>query len=123
MKTQLDRRNFLLGAEALVVAGLLNRAYAHVSPEDVAGDEAYWKTIRDAYGHDPSLLNLNNGGVAPAPAAVLEAEIEAIRYSNQLPSYRMWHDLEPKIEDVRKRLARMWGADPECIAADRAVWH
>ncbi len=119
MHIQLNRRNFLLGAEALVVAGMLNRAYAHVSPEEVATDENYWKGIRDAYGHDPTLLNLNNGGVAPAPAVVLEAEIEAIRYSNQLPSYRMWHDLEPKIEDVRTRLARMWGADPECIAITR----
>jgi selenocysteine lyase/cysteine desulfurase len=119
MHTQLNRRNFLLGAEAIVVAGLLNRAYAHVSPEDVASDESYWKSIRDAYGHDPTILNLNNGGVAPAPNSVLDAEIEAIRYSNQLPSYRMWHDLEPKIEDVRTRLARTWGADPECIAITR----
>ena len=119
MQTQLNRRNFLLGAEAIVVVGLLNRAYAHVAPEDVASDENYWKTIRDAYGHDPKILNLNNGGVAPAPSAVLEAEIEAIRYSNQAPSYRMWRDLEPKIEDVRKTLARMWNADPECIAITR----
>ncbi len=119
MKTQLNRRNFLLGAEAVVAAGFLSRAYAHVPAEDLAGEEGYWKGIRDAYGHDPTILNLNNGGVAPAPAAVLEAEIEAIRYSNQLPSYRMWHDLEPKIEDVRTRLARMWGADPECIAITR----
>src|SRR6202795_4094614 len=101
MHTQLNRRNFLLGAEAIVVARLLNRAYADVSTEDVAGDENYWKSIRDAYGHDPTILNLNNGGVAPAPGAVLEAEIEAIRYSNQLPSYRMWN------------------ADPECIAITR----
>ena len=119
MQNQMNRRNFLLGAEAIVVAGLLNRAYANVSPEKVAVDEAYWTKIRDAYGHDPTILNLNNGGVAPAPTSVLEAEIEAIRYSNQLPSYRMWHDLEPKIEDVRTRLARMWNADPECIAITR----
>ena len=119
MQNQMNRRNFLLGAEAIVVAGLLNRAYANVSPEKVAVDEDYWKKIRDAYGHDPTILNLNNGGVAPSPTAVLEAEIEAIRYSNQLPSYRMWHDLEPKIEDVRTRLARMWNADSECIAITR----
>jgi selenocysteine lyase/cysteine desulfurase len=50
---------------------------------------------------------------------VLDAEIEAIRYSNQAPSYRMWRDLEPKIEDVRTRLAHMWNADPECIAITR----
>jgi len=119
MQIQMNRRNFLLGAEAVVVASLLNRAYAGVSAQDVASDETYWKSIRDAYGHDPTILNLNNGGVAPAPTSVLDAEIEAIRYSNQLPSYRMWRDLEPKIEDVRTRLANMWGADPECIAITR----
>ena len=119
MTTQVNRREFLVGAEALVLASFLNRAYAHVSPEGVAGDENYWDTIRRAYVPDPTILNLNNGGVAPSPSPVLEAEIEAIRYSNQLPSYRMWHDLEPRIEDVRKVLARLWNADPECIAITR----
>lgn len=119
MRGAMNRRNFLLGAEALVVAGFLNRAYAGVPAKDVAKDEGFWGEISSAYGRDPQLINLNNGGVAPAPTAVLEAEIEAIRYSNELPSYRMWHDLEPKIEDVRKKLAGMWKADPECIAITR----
>ena len=119
MQNQMNRRNFLLGAEALVAAGMLNRAYAHVSPEDVASDEKFWAGIRSAYVSDPQILNLNNGGVAPAPTSVLEAEIEAIRYSNRLPAYRMWHDLEPKVEDVRKKLAALWSTDPECIAITR----
>ena len=119
MQTQLNRRNFLLGAEAIAVASLLNRAYAGVSPEEVAGEEEFWKKIRSAYPADPKILNLNNGGVAPAPVSVLDAEIEALRYSNQAPSYRMWRDLEPKIEDVRTRLAHQWNADPECIAITR----
>lgn len=119
MHTHVNRRNFLLGAEALVVAGFLNRVYAHLSPEEVAGDEEFWKKIRDSYVRDPKFLNLNNGGVAPAPTMVLDAEIEAIRYSNQLPAYRMWRDLEPRIEDVRTRLARMWNTDAECIAITR----
>jgi selenocysteine lyase/cysteine desulfurase len=119
MPTEVNRRDFLLGAEAIVLAAFLNRAYAGVSPEDVAGDEDFWMKIRSAYGRDPKILNLNNGGVAPSPTAVLDAEIEAIRYSNQLPAYRMWHDLEPQIEEVRKTLARMWNADPECIALTR----
>ncbi|HKO04260.1 MAG TPA: aminotransferase class V-fold PLP-dependent enzyme, partial [Candidatus Acidoferrales bacterium] len=119
MRTQLKRREFLLGAEAVVIGGLLSRAYAGVPPEEVAGDEEFWNKVRGAYSGDAEILNLNNGGVAPAPTAVLEAEIEAIRYSNRLPSYRMWQDLEPKIEEVRKRLARMWQADPECIAITR----
>jgi selenocysteine lyase/cysteine desulfurase len=119
MSTEVSRRDFLRGAEAILLASVLNRAYARVPPEELAGDEDFWKQIRGAYGRDPKLLNLNNGGVAPAPTAVLDAEIEAIRYSNQLPAYRMWHDLEPGIEDVRKKLARMWNADPESIAITR----
>jgi isopenicillin-N epimerase len=119
MHTELNRREFLLGAETMAIAAVLNRAYAGVSPEDVAGDENFWNGIRGAYVRDPKIVNLNNGGVAPAPSVVLDAEIEAIRYSNQAPSYRMWHDLEPRIEDVRKSLARMWNADPECIAITR----
>jgi isopenicillin-N epimerase len=119
MTAQVNRRDFLLGAEALVLASFVNRTYTHASVEEVAGDENYWDTIRRAYVPDPKILNLNNGGVAPSPSPVLDAEIEAIRYSNQLPSYRMWHDLEPRIEDVRKALARLWSADPECIAITR----
>ena len=114
-----SRRSFLLGAKAVAVASVLNRAYADVSAEAVAGDENFWKGIRHAYLRDPKIVNLNNGGVAPAPVTVLNAEIEAIRYSNLLPAYRMWHDLEPRIEDVRKNVARMWNADPECVAITR----
>ncbi len=119
MSILVNRREFLRGAEALALVALLNRAYAGVPPAQVAADEAFWQKIRDAYIRDPKILNLNNGGVAPSPTVVLDAEIEAIRYSNQLPAYRMWHDLEPKIEEVRTKLARMWNADPECIALTR----
>ena len=119
MPAEVSRRDFLRGAEAVVVAAMLNRAYVNVSPEEVAGDENYWQQIRSAYARDPKILNFNNGGVAPSPTKVLEAEIDAIRYSNQLPAYRMWHDLEPGIEEVRRKLAVMWGADPQCIAITR----
>jgi isopenicillin-N epimerase len=119
MPLNLNRRDFLRGTQAIAVATLLNRAYAHVLPETVAGDEDFWKHIRRAYVRDPNILNLNNGGVAPSPAIVVDAEIEALRYSNLLPSYHMWRELEPRIEDVRKTLARMWNADPECIAITR----
>jgi len=119
MPTQFTRRNFLLGSQALLLASSLNRAYAHVSPSDSASDEKFWAQIRAAYTQDSKLLNFNNGGCAPAPTSVLNAQIEAIRYSNLLPTYRMWHDLEPNIEDVRKKLGQMWSADSECIAITR----
>lgn len=119
MRTELNRRDFLRGTEAILLATALNRAYAGVSTEDVASDEEFWNKIRSAYVRDSEILNLNNGGVAPAPIPVMDAQIEAIRYSNLLPAYRMWHDLEPRIDDVRKRIGQMWGADPECIAVTR----
>ncbi len=120
MPCEFSRRDFLQGAEALLLAAALNKIYpSGAAPDAVARDEDFWSEIRKAYVPDPQLLNLNNGGVAPAPAAVLDAEIEAIRYSNRLPAYRMWHDLEPTIEDVRKRIAQLWNADPECIAITR----
>jgi selenocysteine lyase/cysteine desulfurase len=97
----------------------LNRSYASKLPNQVASDEDFWREIRRAYVRDPKLINLNNGGVAPAPTLVLDAEIDAIRYSNLLPAVRMWTDLEPKIEQTRKQIGAMWGADPETIAITR----
>lgn len=114
-----NRREFLRGVQALAIAAALDRAYAHALPEQVASDEDFWREIRNAYVRDPKIINLNNGGVAPAPSMVLDAEIEAIRYSNLAPAYRMWTDLEPKIEDVRKKLAAMWECDTECVAVTR----
>src|SRR5579872_990174 len=100
MSPKVNRRDFLLGAEAVVLATLASRAYAGVPADVIAGDEAFWEQIRGAYGHDPKILNFNNGGVAPSPTVVMNAQIEALRISNQLPSYHMWRELEPKIEDV-----------------------
>ena len=114
-----NRREFLRGAQALALVAAASKAYAGRLPEQVASDEDLWREIRHAYVRDPKLINLNNGGVAPAPTLVLDAEIEAIRYSNLLPAVRMWTDLEPKIEDTRKKIAALWGADPESIAITR----
>src|SRR5215469_11716425 len=77
MPAEVSRRDFLRGAEAIVLATALNRAYAGVSPEDLAGDESFWNKIRSAYVRDPKILNLNNDGVAPTPTVVLDAEIDA----------------------------------------------
>ena len=114
-----SRRDFLIGVNAVAIAAAANRAYAALPAQQVATEEVFWEQIRRAYMPDPKYLNFNNGGCAPAPTSVLEAQIDAIRYSNLLPVERMWGELEPKIEDVRKRLASMWKADPECVAITR----
>jgi len=88
-------------------------------PEDVAGDEDFWAIVAQAFTVDRSLVNLNNGGVSPAPAYVQEAMKRHLDYSNEAPVYTMWQILEPKRETVRERLARQWGVDPEEIALTR----
>lgn len=88
-------------------------------PEEVASDESFWFEVQQAFTVDRSLVNLNNGGVSPAPAAVQEAMKRYLDYSNTAPVYTMWRILEPQRETVRKRLARAFACDPEEIALTR----
>lgn len=91
----------------------------HRAPADVASDEAYWAEIQRAFDADRTMINLNNGGVCPTPSHVLEAMIRDLRFSNELPVYHMWQVLEPRIESVRRDLARDFGCDPEEMAITR----
>ena len=83
-----SRRKFLqkagLLAGAFSVNNLFNQLYAadieHAnkkvagfSPDKIAMDEDYWATIQQAYTVNPSIINLNNGGVSPAPKVVQDA--------------------------------------------------
>lgn len=88
-------------------------------PLEVAEDEDYWAEIARAFDVDRTLVNLNNGGVSPAPAHVLEAMIRDLRFSNEIPVEHMWNVLEPRIESVRRDLAQMFGCDAEEIAITR----
>ena len=85
----------------------------------LADDEAYWSTIQRAFDADRTLVNLNNGGCSPAPTHVLEAMIRDLRFSNELPVEHMWRVLEPRIESVRRDLAREFGCDAEEMAITR----
>ncbi len=46
-----------------------NDRFGHAAPADAATDEAYWTEIQRAFDTDRTLVNLNNGGVCPAPTA------------------------------------------------------
>jgi selenocysteine lyase/cysteine desulfurase len=85
----------------------------------LADDEAYWSTIQRAFDADRTLVNLNNGGCSPAPTHVLEAMIRDLRFSNELPVEHMWRVLEPRVESVRRDLAREFGCDAEEMAITR----
>lgn len=91
-----------------------------LTPEQAAGDEDFWARVAQAFTIDRSVVNLNNGGVSPAPAIVQEAMKRHLDFSNQTPPpVALWKILEPQKEGVRERLARQWGVDPEEIAITR----
>jgi len=89
------------------------------SPEELAEDEYLWRSVQEAFTVDRSLINLNNGGVSPAPASVQAAMKRHLDYSNEAPVYTMWQILEPQREGVRQRIARNFHCDPEEIAFTR----
>ncbi|MBA3639726.1 MAG: aminotransferase class V-fold PLP-dependent enzyme [Acidobacteria bacterium] len=96
-----------------------SRYAASLSPEDVAGDENYWREIQQAFTLDRTLINLNNGGCCPSPRVVHESFKRYLDISNQSPTYHMWQILEPNIESVRRRLANAFGCDAEEMAITR----
>ncbi len=138
-----DRRSFLTslagaGAAALLgpaaAAARTSPAYLHPqgmaraldafqgesrSPAEAASDEDLWREVQQAFTVDRSMVNLNNGGVSPAPAAVQEAMARYLAFSNEAPVHTMWNVLEPQKEGVRQRLARSFGCDTEEMAITR----
>jgi len=90
-----------------------------VSPEDLADEEDFWYYVQQSFTVSPYLINLNNGGVSPAPKVVQEAMKRYYDYSNEAPSYYMWRILDQGREPLRKHMAMMAGCDVEEVAINR----
>jgi selenocysteine lyase/cysteine desulfurase len=65
------------------------------------------------------MVNLNNGGVCPAPAVVQAAMKRYLDQANEAPAYVLWRLQDPQKETVRSGLARLFGCDPEEVAITR----
>ncbi|MEX1055658.1 MAG: aminotransferase class V-fold PLP-dependent enzyme, partial [Rhodothermales bacterium] len=126
------RRSFLGAVGRPALAGALTATFhpsleqlaevfarTHPTTREAATDESYWTEIQKAFTVDRSLINLNNGGVSPAPLYVQEAMKRHLEYSQDAPAYTMWRILEPQREGVRQRLARAFACDAEEIALTR----
>jgi selenocysteine lyase/cysteine desulfurase len=96
-----------------------NKKVQHLSPTEVATDEDYWSTIQQAYTVSPNIINLNNGGVSPAPLIVQEALGRYNKLANEGPSYYMWRILDQGREPLRENLANLAGCGKEEIAINR----
>ncbi len=127
-----DRRSFLKTAlaGAFSTNSLFRQAHAaewkaaarSVSALDagaVAQNEDYWGVIQRAFSVSPMIVNLNNGGVSPAPIVVQQAVERYNEMTNQGPSYFMWQILDQGREPLRQRLARLAGTSAEEIAINR----
>jgi isopenicillin-N epimerase len=86
---------------------------------EVAADEGYWREIQQAFTLDRTIINLNNGYTCPSPRVVHEALKRYLDSSNQAPIHFMWNQLEPNVEQVRRKLAAEVGCDPEELAITR----
>ena len=138
----MDRRRFLTRSAALAAAtfqtdALLRAQRASDSAtgraaDTVARDEDFWFNVRHAFTVDRNMINLNNGGVSPAPKIVMDTEIRYLEIENLNPSYYMWNVLDPGVEtgaaqagrDVRLRSRRnRHYPQRERRPGDRPAWH
>jgi len=90
-----------------------------VSPNDLASEEDFWYYIQQAFTVSPAIINLNNGGVSPAPKSVQDAMKRYYDYCNEAPSYYMWRILDQGRETLRDNLAKLAGCSAEEIAINR----
>ncbi len=129
-----NRRSFITKAGAFSAATFLSsltqpawsrnlegalREAEGIPPGELATEEEFWYYIQQAFTVSPSLINLNNGGVSPAPKTVQDAMKRYYDMSNEAPSYYMWRILDQGREPLRKNLAKMAGCDAEEIAINR----
>jgi selenocysteine lyase/cysteine desulfurase len=129
-----NRRNFLQRAGAVTATAFfsslakpswareLDRAMRDaegVPAADLASEEDFWYYIQQSFTVSPTLINLNNGGVSPAPKTVQDAMKRYYDYSNEAPSYYMWRILDQGREPLRIHMAKMSGCDPEEVAINR----
>ena len=129
-----NRRSFLQKAGMVSAAGFLSsiakpawsrnlhraiREAENIPPGELATDEEFWYYIQQSFTVSPSLINLNNGGVSPAPKTVQDAMKRYYDLSNEAPSYYMWRVLDMGRETLRSNLAKMAGCSPEEIAMNR----
>src|SRR5580704_9812953 len=95
------------------------RSVGHLDEGAVAQNEDFWSVIQRAYSVSPQIINLNNGGVSPAPIVVQQAVERYNQLANEGPSYFMWQILDQGREPLRRKLAQLAGTPTGEIAIDR----
>lgn len=117
------RRSFIRQTASLLGLSALHtsvaEAFPGISQEPYSPEDDFWREIRAAYSASPTLINLNNGGISPAPRAAVDAVDYYNRMCNEAPSHYMWRVLDQDREPLRYNLAQLAGCDPEELAIQR----
>ncbi len=129
-----NRRSFIgkigLASAAAVAANIFQPAWSRnlksalhnvegIDPTTLATDDEFWYYVQQSYTISSNFINLNNGGVSPAPKVVADAMKQYYDVSNEGPSYFMWRVVDQGREPLRKNLAQLAGCDAEEIAMQR----
>lgn len=93
--------------------------YSKIPTDVITTDEDFWHQVQQAFTVSATIVNLNNGGVSPAPKTVQDAMKRYYDFSNEAPSYFMWRVLDMGREPLREQLATIAGCLPEEIAINR----
>jgi isopenicillin-N epimerase len=106
--------------DALGRVAAASQAVAGRKPEEVAGDEDYWREIQLAFKLDRTLINLNNGFTSPTPRVALEAVWRYMDMINMLPVHYQGM-VANNVQTIRLRMAAEFGCDPEELALTRGA--
>ena len=117
----MDKRTFLrnilfAGIGAPVFLQQLERRVRdieHLSPEEVAADEAFWAQVRTGYRLKPDYINLENGFYCFLPEQILENYLHHVREVNYQGSYYMRTVQWDNKRAVAAQLAELVGCAPE----------
>jgi isopenicillin-N epimerase len=115
---QITAAALAMKAASLEHVAAASAAVADRSPEDVAGDEFYWREIQQAFTLDRELSNLNNGNSCPSPRVVHEAVKRYMDMANMLPvTYN--NGIGRNVATIRRRMAAEFGCSEDTLAFTR----
>jgi len=125
-----SRRNFLklgVGTAALSLTSVdaLNAAvYDRIArldtllPDQESPDGAFWEALRKHYLFQDGLIMMNNGTVGPMPEPVMNILTSSFQIQCTMPC-EVYNTFGTRREEVRNKVARFVGADPEEIVLTR----
>ncbi|MCU0394935.1 MAG: aminotransferase class V-fold PLP-dependent enzyme [Chitinophagaceae bacterium] len=123
----MDKRSFLKSFGVLGFASAGGRfnlqewitLHQHLPATELAGEEDFWKGIRDGYRIKPDYINLENGYYCFQPQEILEKYIQHIREVNYQGAYYMRNMQAGNKKAMAARLARLAGCSEEELIITR----